>query len=193
MSSSIPWSADAFEHKYRREDDPWDFSRSRYEQARYACLLSVLDRPRYARALEPGCSVGVLTQRLAEKCGRVVAFDVSSTAVRHARRRCAKQENVTIRVGDVRRFRVRAPVDLIVFSEVGYYFTGSELAEVAHRLTGLLAPGGQLVAAHWTGHSDDHRLSADEVHAGLASNLGLHHRRGQREDGFRWDLWEAPA
>ncbi len=60
-----------FETLYSQSVDPWDFRTSPYEQRKYAATLDILSRPRYARALEVGCSIGVLTRLLAGRCDRV--------------------------------------------------------------------------------------------------------------------------
>ena len=65
---------------------------------------------------------------------------------------------------------------------------------VASSLDQLCEPGGVLVAAHWLGHSPDHVLHGDDVHA----LLGVDDRRvpagGERHAdpthaGFRLDRW----
>jgi hypothetical protein len=56
------------------------------------------------------------------------------------------------------------PFNLIVFSEVGYYFDIESLSALAHRLADALCFNGELIAVHWRGHSGDHILHGDEVH-----------------------------
>ena len=73
-----------FEAKYLEAPDPWNFATSPYETSRYAAILSFLKPRRFARAFEPGCSVGVLTASLARICGQVEAMDISPTAARVA-------------------------------------------------------------------------------------------------------------
>jgi hypothetical protein len=70
--SSIP--ARYFDDLYAGERDPWEFETSAYEQAKYDATLAALPRPRYRRGLEIGCSIGVLTARLAGRCGSLVAI-----------------------------------------------------------------------------------------------------------------------
>ena len=62
-----------FERLYAESADPWDFEASPYETAKYAATLAALPRPRYANALELGCSIGVLTRQLAPRCERLLA------------------------------------------------------------------------------------------------------------------------
>ena len=60
---------------------PWGFADRWYEQRKYALTVASLPRPRYRRAFEIGCSVGVLTALLGERCGELLAVDVAAAAV----------------------------------------------------------------------------------------------------------------
>ena len=73
--------ADYFARMYGGSDDPWGFRTRWYEERKRAVTLAALDRPRYRRGFEPGCSVGVLTAGLAERCDALLASDVDPTAV----------------------------------------------------------------------------------------------------------------
>ena len=92
-----------FEEKYANDPDPWAFASSAYELNRYDATISALQRRRYQRAFEPGCSVGVLTARLATLCDHVDAIDISPTAVERARERCRDLHNVSLVFGRPRR------------------------------------------------------------------------------------------
>src|ERR1700733_5485139 len=101
MSEHSPVSQAAFEAKYRRSVDPWNFSGSRYERDRYELTLRSLTRTRYRRAFEPACSIGVLTAALAQRCDEVQAIDIAPSAVAMARQRCANFPGVTITCADL--------------------------------------------------------------------------------------------
>lgn len=182
-------SVDSFERLYQSDSDPWQFAQSPYELDRYTTILEWLNRDRYGYAFEPGCSVGVLTLRLAGRCDRLRAMDVSPSAVRHAQQRCSALTNVELEVGDVSALGVTPLFDLIVFSEIGYYFTTTHLRAIACGLAERLTVAGEFVACHWLGHSADHVLHGDEVHSILLQSLPLRHHRGQRQDKFRIDSW----
>ena len=182
-------SAEAFEKLYQATPDPWHFAHSVYELNRYEVILSTLLRPRYHRVFEPGCSVGVLTERLAERCDELIATDVAPTALEQARRRCAPFPHVEFELSAVDEELPSGRFDLIVFSEIGYYLSGAQLSQLAARLADALERHGELLAAHWLGHSDDHVLEGDEVHATLERALPLTHWLAVRHDGFRVDGW----
>ena len=185
-------SRESFEAHYASAADPWKFESSPYEQSRYECLLRALSRGHYAVVYEPGCSIGVLTAKLAAIADAVIATDVARTAISHARARCRNLPNVTLSCGDVTTFTPSAAPDLIVFSEIGYYFDAIELMRTASRLSQALRPGGEFMAAHWLGSSTDHMLHGDEVHETLRASLPLKWVKGERYARFRIDCWVKP-
>lgn len=189
MNDALPTSQQAFETLYAKSSDPWQFATSPYERGRYAATLAALCRERYGAAFEPGCSVGELTVELAKRCAHVLASDFSPTAVARARVRCQALPNVTVECADLTKKMPPGPFDLIVFSEIGYYFAEEELQSVARRLLERLAPGGEWLAVHWLGQSADHVLHGDRVHEILRSELPLNWRCGSRFPGFRIDTW----
>ena len=178
-----------FETKYRESPDPWDFEGSAYETQRYAVTLKALHGRRFRRAFEPGCSIGVLTARLAEICGSVVAMDISATAVEAARVRCQNMRNVEILRGALPEAIPAGSFDLIVFSEIGYYFDARTLFEIGLKLVETLDKGGTLLAVHWLGTSPDHLLDGDQVHEVLKRVPGLVLQDSQGHPGFRLDCW----
>lgn len=185
MASSDPSSADFFESLYRERADPWNFAGSDYEQGRFNAILAMLAPKRYRHAFEPGCSIGTLTERLAPVCDKVTACDFSSTAVQRAKERCAGLPNTHISVGALTRETPMAGYDLILFSEIGYYFAPSEWKETVAALSSGMAPGTTLLASHWLGHSDDHKQSGDDVHAVLRAEPLLQAESDRRFPGFR--------
>lgn len=180
---------EAFEKRYRADPDPWRFATSAYERERYAVTMKALTLDRYAHAFEPGCSIGELTALLAPRCDRLLATDVSPTAVEKACRRCAGYDNVRVECGDLRTVALDTPLDLIVLSELAYYFEAEQLEVIAHRLAAALGAGGTLLAVHWLGESVDHVLHGDEAHGILLRSLPLQHVAAKRHEGFRLDLW----
>jgi SAM-dependent methyltransferase len=182
----------AFEARYVGGKDPWSFGKSAYELGRYRAILGSLRRSAYETVYEPGCSIGVLTQQLAAIAGRVIATDFAPSATIQARMRCANHPNVHIVCADVSVFVPPVPLDLIVFSEIGYYFSPADLSRLAAQLTACLTPGGEFVAAHWLGNSVDHVLHGDRVHEILHEALALETLRSDLHPGFRLDSWIKP-
>ncbi len=193
MSQSLP--AEYFDHAYRANADPWDFAASPYEAAKYAATLAALPVPRYGRALELGCSIGVFTAQLAGRCDALLSLDVAEAALAQARQRCAHLPNV--------RFERRAvpaefpaaadPWDLVLISEVGYYLDLNDLRRLREQVTASLRPGGDLLLVHWTPRVHDYPLTGNQVHETFLARAGddgeLRHLHGAREERYRLDLF----
>ena len=183
-------SKEFFDEKYRADRDPWNFSSSSYELNRYDEIMRVLGNRTFNHGFEPGCSIGVLTERLAAQCGHLLAMDISPTAVAVARRRCERYPNVRIVEGALPYDLPRDTFDLVVFSEIGYYFERDVLAGIGDSLAGRLAKHGVFVGVHWLGVSQDHLLTGDEVHDVLRSSSSLRITASRRCDGFLLESWE---
>ncbi|WP_233581424.1 bifunctional 2-polyprenyl-6-hydroxyphenol methylase/3-demethylubiquinol 3-O-methyltransferase UbiG [Acidipila sp. EB88] len=155
--------------------------------------MAALGEKRHRRAFEPGCSIGMLTRRLAEMCEQVEAMDISPTAVAQAQQRCRHLPAAAIRCGTVANSLPAGTFDLLILSEIGYYFDEDHLRELASTVLERLEPGGTLLASHWLGNSPDHILSGDAVHAVLANVIaavpGIALAHSERRPGFRLDLW----
>jgi cyclopropane fatty-acyl-phospholipid synthase-like methyltransferase len=185
-----PVSREFFEAKYRANRDPWNFSSSTYELNRYEEIMRLLGDRKFNHAFEPGCSIGVLTERLAARCGHLVAMDISPTAVAMARQRCAQYPNVTVVQGALPEDLPRNTFDLIVFSEIGYYFERGVLPGLRDLLVERLVRSGVFVGVHWLGRSADHLLTGDEVHEVLRSTSFLKMTGSRRHEGFLLESWE---
>lgn len=155
-------SAEYFDNVYQRRADPWSFETRWYEQRKRALTVAILPDERYQRALEIGCSIGVLTETLADRSDSLLALDISQAAVDRARQRLG--DRAQIERADVSTSFPSGQFDLIVLSEVGYYF-GDDLAAVLDAIEAGLAEGGTLVACHWRHPVEDYPRSGDEVHA----------------------------
>jgi SAM-dependent methyltransferase len=183
-------SKEFFEEKYRDSRDPWNFSSSSYELNRYDEIMRLLDIRTFVHAFEPGCSIGVLTERLAARCRHLFAMDISPTAVAMARQRCERYPNVNVVEGALPDDLPRDTFDLIMFSEIGYYFERGGLAELRDSLTDRLAKRGLLVGVHWLGTSPDHLLTGGEVHDVLRLSNSLRMTASRRYAGFLLESWE---
>jgi SAM-dependent methyltransferase len=172
---------DYFERMYAAAADPWDFEHRWYDARKHALTEAALPRARYASAFEPGCSTGMLTRRLATRCDALLAVDSVALAVQTTADRLKDQPHVTVA-------RARMPgdwpdrtFDLIVLSEIAYYFDDDQLLT---RAVASLAPGGDLVAVHWRREVAEHARTGDEVHAALAAAPELARLARHVEDDF---------
>lgn len=180
----------SFEARYEETPDPWGFATDPYERAKYARTVAVLGDRRFARALELGCANGELTALLAPACDALVALDAAPTAVARAAARFADDATVEVREGLVPEGLPAGPWELVVASEILYYLGAGLLDETVARLVADLAPGGLLLAVHWTGQAASHQLDADTVHERLLAEPTLRTVVAERHAGYRLDLLE---
>lgn len=157
-----------FDRMYAGAEDPWQLSSRWYERRKYAITLALLPQQRYLHAFEPGCSVGALTARLAQRCDHVTAFDVADAAVRTADahlRQTGCRDRVTLSRGSLDDPWPPGPFDLVVLSEVAYYLEAATLAETLRRELDGLRPGATVLAAHWRHPVADYPLTGDAANS----------------------------
>jgi predicted TPR repeat methyltransferase len=179
-----------FERLYAESGDPWDFETSEYEQNKYTRTLAVLGERTFRRALEAGASIGVFTEMLAKRCEELLAVDVSVRAVVAARRRLSGLGHVRVERRTLPEEMPDGPFDLIVASEVLYYFPREEMLAVLQGFERELARGGTLLAVHWRRETRTYPLQGNEVHELLAQNTRLQNKQTIIEPDYRIDLFE---
>ena len=179
-----------FEGLYAESDDPWNFEASEYERNKYTRTLAVLGERTFPRALEAGASIGVFTEMLADRCDELLAVDVSERAVAAARRRLSGRGHVRVERRTLPEQMPEGPFDLIVASEVLYYFPREEMLTVLRGFERALARGGSLLAVHWRRETETYPLQGDEVHYLLAEHTRLRNTETIIEPDYRLDLFE---
>lgn len=173
MTTPLTLGPDYFDAMYQASPDPWGFKDRWYEQRKYAISLALLPRRRYRSAFEPGCSVGVLTGMLAGRCARLLACDVARAAIQAAARRTRNLPHVRVEQREIPRQWPRGRFDLIVFSEILYYFGDGDLDRVLGQAVRALQPDATLLAVHWRHPVADYPRSGDDVHQAVAARPGL--------------------
>ncbi|MBV9735897.1 MAG: methyltransferase domain-containing protein [Acidisphaera sp.] len=151
-----------FDGLYARAADPWGFSTSAYERDKYAATLRALPARRFRDAVEVGCSIGVLTRRLAARCHRLLGVDVAETALARARESCADLSHVAFRRMQVPREWPDGRFDLVLFSEVLYFLSPQDIRGVAAAALATRAADGVFLLVNWTGRGDN-PCSGDEA------------------------------
>jgi 2-polyprenyl-3-methyl-5-hydroxy-6-metoxy-1,4-benzoquinol methylase len=188
MSDSLP--REYFERLYAGNADPWHFATSSYEWAKYEVTLAALPAPRRRAALEIGCSIGILTRRLAERCATLLAIDIAENALAEARTACAACKNVTIA-------RMRIPVDwpagcfdVILLSEVLYYLSVDDLTQTARRVCASLKPQGHVLLVHYT-LPTNYPTTGDAASENFIAATGFAPILQRREAAYRLDQLRA--
>jgi SAM-dependent methyltransferase len=178
-----------FRERYSASPDPYGLADRWYEARKYDLTVALLPRERYGSAFEPGCSIGVLTERLASRCDRLLACDAIPDAVAAARSRTAGRAGVRVEQRVVPGEWPMGSFDLVVFSEILYYFDDADLHQMLR--LGLLAlrPGGHLIAVHWRHPAPDHPRTGDEVHEILAADRRLARLARYRDPDFNAEVY----
>lgn len=181
-----------FDGVFSGDDDPWSLASSDYERAKFDRTVALLADRRYPRALEIGCAHGVLTKRIALLCDDLLAIDIAARAVALARERCRDRPEV--------RFETMAfpgetldgaPFDLVLLSEVAYYWSAADLDRAGAWLGRNVRPGGRIMLVHYTGDTDYPQTgdaAVDRLADALAGRTAVAH--AERADRYRLDLWE---
>ncbi len=178
-----------FEALYAGDPDPWRFATSNYEREKYAATIAALPPRRFHNGLEVGCSIGILTRQLAQRCDALLALDVAQAALAQARTHCP---GVQFERRAVPEDWPPGRFDLIVFSEVLYYLDAAALAATAARAMAAILPGGSLLLVHYLGETD-YPLTGDDAAGRFIAAAGLAPALTTREELYRIDRLDVSA
>lgn len=176
-----------FRDMYATSSDPWQLAERVYERRKYDVTVASLPRERYASAFEPGCSVGLLTQRLADRCDAVLATDPSADLT--VARNHAPSPAVTFATRAVPQEWPEQTFDLIVVSELLYFLSAHDRAEVLRLSLDTLRSGGHLVYVHWRHPFDVAVCTGDDAHAEAAEHPDVATLVSHVEDDFRLEVF----
>ncbi|WP_454886656.1 SAM-dependent methyltransferase [Sphingomonas oryzagri] len=192
MTSRSSLDATYFEEIFASDDDPWNLASSLYEAAKFKATHDALADRRYARALEIGCAHGVLTETLVGLCDTLLAVDISTKALAKARERVGDRPGIEL---SQMAFPEDAPkgaaFDLVILSEVAYYWGVVDLDRASAWLRQGVAQGGRIILVHYTGDTD-YPHSGDEAVETLWKDLESKFvvEKATRHDRYRLDLWQ---
>ncbi|WP_296953088.1 methyltransferase domain-containing protein [uncultured Massilia sp.] len=187
-----------FEALYAHDEDPWQVRAAWYERRKRAVLLAALGRPSYRSAFEPGCGNGELSASLAARCERLLACDGAAGAVAAARRRLQgdalahgalriEQRSLPAQWPRAERF------DLVVVSELGYYFDAGAWRDLVAQAASNLEEEGELLMCHYVHDFDDRAASTASVHAAADAIPALVRTVQHRDADFLLEVWTRRA
>jgi LmbE family N-acetylglucosaminyl deacetylase len=182
-----------FDGIHSRDPDPWKYSTSWYERRKRALTVASLPAEHYDAGLEIGCSIGTLTADLAPRCTNLVAVDASSAALERAAERLAPFPGVTVNHLTLPEGWPAGRYDLVVMSEVGYYFAAGEFDELLEKIRTSMLPGGTLVLCHWRHPISGWELDGEAVHALARDRLKWSTAGLYRERDFLLETLTAPS
>jgi SAM-dependent methyltransferase len=183
-----------FEALYAADDDPWHVRDAWYERRKRAIVLAALGKPRYRSAFEPGCGNGEMSAALAQRCDHLLACDGAEGAVAAARRRVAQAGAERGRVLIERRslpadWPRATTFDLVVVSELAYYFEPAALVSLLSMAGASLDAGGELVLCHYLHDFDDRAASTELVHAAAGRLPGFVRTLRHADQDFLLETW----
>lgn len=192
------WGRRTHDRLYHRPD-PYSIGISPYEQQKYGTVMDTLSGRRFERVLEVGCGEGDLSVRLARHADTLVGVDICDAAVERA---AARVPSATFVRRTLPREIPDGTFDLVVCTDVLYYWEPVTLRVGTAALLDRLRPGGMLLAYHYRGHFGQ-AGSADRVHETLRAaarecgyDVAVHEQRdrvGPRGAGARFDVITVPA
>ncbi|MFL5013179.1 glycosyltransferase [Rhizobium sp.] len=149
VGDEVPrYDTEAYWEELFSQVDPWDY-RNNYETVKYLQTLSLLDDRRFSNGLELACAEGTFTRMLASRVDNLLATDISASAVARAASLQDHDSAEAYRQLNLLRDELEGPYDLIVCSEVLYYFENREkLRQIVDKIAGSLRTGGWFVTAH---------------------------------------------
>lgn len=185
---------DYFDEVYSGRVDPFRLGDNWYEERKYALTLASLPERTYRRALEPGCSIGILTAMLATRCSSLVSTDVVDSALATARTRVDSPQVRFLEwslTDDWDAVTMDGDFDLIVLSEVGYYLGESDLRATCRQAVAHLDDGGTLLAVHWRHPVPEYPLTGEKVHELIGETAGLVRSGGYCDDDVILEVFVA--
>ena len=191
MTERSSLGAGYFEDIFASDDDPWDLASSVYEADKFNRTRSVLSDRQYRSALEVGCAHGVLTQWILPYCDNLLAIDISERALALARDRLSDRCGLTLqRMAFPKKVPDRTDFDLVLLSEVVYYWNNADIDRASEWIMNNMVAGGTVLLVHYTG-ATDYPQTGDgaveqlwrSVRSGFAPVLG------ERHADYRLDLW----
>jgi LmbE family N-acetylglucosaminyl deacetylase len=179
-----------FERLHHDSDDPWSVRTRWYERRKRAVTLASIPREHVRSALEVGCSVGELSAALAERSGRLTAIDASASAVVSASARLAGFPNAVARQLCVPQQWPEGEFDLVVLSEVAYYFRPDVWTAVIERCLSSSSDDGMVLLCHWRALEPDFLQSAEAAHSRFAEVSGMKRSVVHHDESFDLEVFE---
>lgn len=177
-----------FQRIYAASKDPWNYKNSDYERAKRDAAIMALSGRRFRSALEAGCSIGLLTHRLADCCDQLLGVDFIDEALAEARVTCGTQPWVSFRNVQIPLGWPEGQFDLIVLSEVLYFLSPEDSLRLVALCKHSLAADGVVLLVNWLDKSPDDPCSGDEAARRFIGTSRDWLKVGFRQRGERYRL-----
>ena len=181
-------AADHFDAMFNASSDPWGYDDTPYERDRFRRTVAALGGGRYASALELGCANGALTEQLAPLCDRLLATDISASALTAARRRVGLLPNVMVEQRTLPGDVPSGPFDLILASDMLYYLGLAGVIALMDELIAQAAPACRLLIASYLGDTETRLTGEMSSETAIAHLPGWRRVHAERTDRLRIDV-----
>ena len=181
-------AADHFDAMFDASTDPWGYDDTPYERDRFRRTVAALGGRRYASALELGCANGALTEQLAPLCDRLIATDISASALAAAHRRVGMRPNVTLERRTLPGEVPNGPFDVIVASDMLYYLGLEGVVALMDELVAQAAPTCRMLIASYLGDTDTRLTGEMSLETAIAHLAGWRRVHAERTDRLRIDV-----
>ncbi len=185
--------SETFDAMFDDVEDPWRVTSAWYEERKRAVCLAALPTRELGAVLEVGCSIGVLTERLADRSASVLGLDLSARALAAASRRLAGRSHVRLRQAGVPRDWPHGEFDTIVLSEVCYFLDPVELDEVLDLAVTSLSGSGSILVCDWRHPIVGWPLQGDQIHEIVRATTGLEVVSHFEDADFAVDVLRRPG
>jgi ubiquinone/menaquinone biosynthesis C-methylase UbiE len=138
--------------------------------------------------MEIGCSIGVLTALLAQRCDSLLGVDISEAALVQGRARCKHLPWVEFRRLVIPAEFPAGSFDLIMVSEVAYFWSPADLLKAMERIARHQKSSAHVVLVHWTPKEPDYPQSGDTVHETWLADTRWRQLLGRRREKYRIDV-----
>ena len=119
----------------------------------------------------------------------MLSCDLAAAAVKATAARTPDLGQVRVEQRDIPRQWPSGRFNLIVLSEVLYYFGDHDLAQVLDHAVASLEPDGTLLAVHWRRPVAEYPRTGDDVHRVLAARTGLARLASHVEPDFLAEVY----
>jgi LmbE family N-acetylglucosaminyl deacetylase len=150
--SSVP--TEHFEKLYEKSIDPWNYQSNSYEINRFDATIQALPQKHYKNACEIGCSIGVLTEKIGKICDTILGIDCSIKAIEKAKLYNKNNNNIKFEIMRVPEHIPVGSYDLIVLSEVLYFFSADDLLRVSQFVKNQIEENGTCVLVNFLGDTE---------------------------------------
>ena len=170
-SEQLSTPSSVFDETFRENPDPWGYTTQFNEISKFRATIRALPKVQFKNAFEIACAIGVLTEKLAPKCDRLLSVDYSEVGLAEARKRCSHLPQVRFKQMQIPQQFPTEKFDLILFSEVGFFLTMADLLETKQKIIDGLLPGGYLLMVHYRSTAGDYFiLDGETVHNTFVEN-----------------------